>query len=66
MNKLLVLNIITVVWNDIDGLRRTLKSLLKISNEERGIILKINIQDGLSNDGTKENAQEFIHKKIIF
>ena len=62
MNKLLVLNIITVVWNDIDGLRRTLKSLLKISNEERGIILKINIQDGLSNDGTKEYAQEFINK----
>ena len=60
MNKAITLNIITVVWNDIDGLSRTLASLKKLQLSLEMIILNITIQDGLSSDGTKEYAEDFI------
>ena len=64
MNKNITLNIVTVVWNDIDGLTRTLVSLKRVQDSLDALNLNIIIQDGLSSDGTKEFADGFISKNI--
>lgn len=64
MNKNITLNIVTVVWNDIDGLTRTLSSLKRLYLCLDKLSFNILIQDGLSSDGTKEFAEDFITNNI--
>ena len=60
MNNI-ILNVVTVVWNDIEGLEKTLNSLLRLYNSSK-IFFKIRVQDGDSFDGTNAFAQKFIKK----
>ena len=60
MNNI-ILNVVTVVWNDIEGLEKTLNSLLRLYNSSK-IFFKIRVQDGDSFDGTNAFAQKIIKK----
>ena len=59
MSKI-TLNVITVVWNDVYGLKKTLHSLLNLHEKNHNIDFKIKIQDGNSDDDTVSYANSFI------
>ena len=51
------LKFITVVRNDIDGLIKTINSLINLANNSKDLSISVFIQDGLSTDSTVISAK---------
>ena len=59
------LKFITVVRNDIDGLIKTINSLINLANNSKDLSISVFIQDGLSTDSTVISAKSIIDKNAV-
>ena len=59
------LKFITVVRNDIDGLIKTINSLINLANNSKNLSISVFIQDGLSTDSTVISAKSIIDKNAV-